>query len=155
MLTRHSCRVRRPLAVHGPSSRLQATPVGRLGFNSNTIGPAFLSRGVDHTRMDRARLTKVFNLAFRRGASDRDAAGLTPSSELRPLTVPQAPSDCVERTEQRAWTEGYETGYQVGASDAQLSSVDIPGAHGMVSGFGEEFLEMFGFFKRVSDETRA
>jgi hypothetical protein len=47
-------------------------------------------------------------------------------------------------------------GYQVGASDTQLASVDVPGAHGMVSGFGEPFLEMFGFFKRISkDETPA
>ena len=37
-------------------------------------------------------------------------------------------------------------GYKVGASDAELASVDIPGACGMISGFSEEFLEIFGFF---------
>lgn len=99
--------------------------------------------------MDRARLTCVFNLGFRRGANDRDTAGLTPSSELRPA-VPPAPGECAQGNEQRAWTEGYETGYRLGASDAQLASVDVPGAHGMISGFGEEFLEMFGFFQRLS-----
>ena len=108
------------------------------------------------TRMDRARLTQVYNLAFRRGANERDAAGLTPSSELRPQTVPPPPADCSASPEEHAWREGYEMGYQVGASDAQLATVDVPGAHGMVSGFGEPFLEMFGFFKRMSDhETRA
>ena len=30
--------------MHGPSSRLQATPVGSVGFTSNTLGPACLSR---------------------------------------------------------------------------------------------------------------
>ena len=105
--------------------------------------------------MNRARLTHVYNLAFRRGANDRAAAGLTPATELRPSTVPLPPDHCRVGTEPRAWTEGYEMGYRVGASDAQLASVEIPGAHGMVAGFGEEFLEMFGFFKRMSDdETR-
>lgn len=101
--------------------------------------------------MDRARLTQIYNLAFRRGANDRAAAGLSPSSELRPSSFPSPPDDCAG-IESRAWAEGYEMGYQIGASDTQLASVDIPGAHGLVSGFGEEFLEMFGFFKRMSDD---
>jgi len=106
--------------------------------------------------MDRIRLTHVYNLAFRRGANERDAAGLTPTSELRPQAVPPLPADCSTGLEAHAWREGYEMGYQVGASDAQLESVAVPGAHGMVSGFGEPFLEMFGFFKRMSEhETRA
>lgn len=44
-------------------------------------------------------------------------------------------------------------GYQVGASDAELASVDVPGAHGMVSGMSEQMLEMFGAFKKMSDEN--
>ena len=106
--------------------------------------------------MDRVKLTHIYNLAFRRGANERDAAGLTPSSELRPQAVPLPPPDFNPGLEGHAWREGYEMGYQVGASDTQLASVDVPGAHGMVSGFGEPFLEMFGFFKRMADhETRA
>lgn len=105
--------------------------------------------------MDRARLTQVYNVAFRRGANERAAAGLTPSNDLRPR-APPPPADCSTGLEAHAWREGYEMGYQVGASDTQLASVDVPGAHGMVSGFGEPFLEMFGFFKRISkDETPA
>jgi hypothetical protein len=101
--------------------------------------------------MDKARLTWVFNLAFRRAANDRAAAGLKPASELRPEAIPPAPDEWSHALEQRAWVEGYETGYKIGASDAELASVDVPGAHGMISGFGEDFLEMCGFFKRLSD----
>jgi hypothetical protein len=44
-------------------------------------------------------------------------------------------------------------GYQVGASDVELASVDVPGAHGMVSGMSEQMLEMFGAFKKMSHEN--
>ena len=43
-------------------------------------------------------------------------------------------------------------GYQVGASDAELASVDVPGPHGMISCLNEQMLEMFGAFKKISDE---
>src|SRR5712664_1493453 len=99
--------------------------------------------------MNRARLIQVFNLGFRRGANDRVAAGIAPSADLRP-SVPALPPDCNGVSEHFAWREGYETGYQLGASDGQLASVDVPGAHGMISGSGEEFLELFGFFRRLS-----
>jgi hypothetical protein len=106
--------------------------------------------------MDKVRLTQVFNRGFRRAANERAAAGLTPSADLRTPAVPSAPEDCGSRMEQLAWAEGYEMGYQVGASDAELAGVEVPGAHGMVSGFEEGFLEMTGFFKRLSDhDTKA
>ena len=34
---------------------------------------------------------------------------------------------------------------------AELASVGDPGAHGMISGMSEQMLEMFGFFKKLSD----
>ena len=45
------------------------------------------------------------------------------------------------------------TGYQIGASDTELASVDVPGAHGMVSEMNEQMLEIFGAFKKMSDES--
>ena len=54
---------------------------------------------------------------------------------------------------QIAWTVGYATGYQIGASDTELANVDAPGAHGMVSGMSEQMLEMVGAFKKMSDES--
>jgi len=52
-----------------------------------------------------------------------------------------------------AWTLGYATGYQIGASDSELASVDVPDAHGMISEMNEEMLEMVGAFKKMSDEN--
>src|SRR5258708_38454056 len=104
--------------------------------------------------MDRVRLTQVFTLECRRGANERAAAGVTPSSDLRPPTAPSPPADCGSGIEQQAWADGYGTGYQVGASDAQLASVDEPGAHGMVSGYGEQFLEMFDFSRDYQTVTQ-
>jgi len=100
--------------------------------------------------MDKAKLTHIYNLAFRQGANERDNAGLQKSADLE-LKIPPAPAEYDERVEQRAWSEGYEMGYKVGASDTELSSVEIPGAHGMVAGFGEEFLELLGFFARIQE----
>jgi len=45
-----------------------------------------------------------------------------------------------------AWQKGFTMGFRIGASDKELASVDVPGAHGMISGFSEEILEQFGFF---------
>jgi hypothetical protein len=92
------------------------------------------------------RYTEIFNRAFRRGANERTAFGLKPSPELQaPQTIPQ-PSVPLKGYEQVAWEQGFTTGFRVGASDAELASVDVPGAHGMISGFSQEFLEQFGFF---------
>ena len=52
-----------------------------------------------------------------------------------------------------AWTIGYATGYQIGASDPELASVDVPGAHGMLSEMSEQMLEKVGAFKKMSDES--
>jgi len=46
-----------------------------------------------------------------------------------------------------AWDSGYAMGYQIGASDAELATVEIPGACGMISGLGEEILGLMGLFK--------
>ena len=45
-----------------------------------------------------------------------------------------------------AWQKGFAMGFRIGASDKELASVEVPGAHGMISGFSEEILEQFGFF---------
>src|SRR5690242_16121284 len=103
--------------------------------------------------MDKTRLTEIFNHGFRRGANDRAASGSQLSGERQsPSQIPSLPGEYGARSEQTAWTEGYSMGFQVGASDAELASVDVPGAHGMVSGMSEQMLEMFGAFKKMSDE---
>lgn len=94
----------------------------------------------------KSRYTEIFNRAFRRGANERAGSGLKPSQELQaPKTIPQ-PSVPLKSYEQVAWEQGFTTGFKVGASDAELASVETPGAHGMISGFSQEFLDQFGFF---------
>jgi len=104
-------------------------------------------REVSRERTENTRLTEIFNLAFRRGANDRAAAGLVPSGEARPSNIPLAPGEYADTAALKAWREGYHAGYKCGASDAELASVDIPGAHGMISGFDQDFLEQYGFLK--------
>jgi hypothetical protein len=104
--------------------------------------------------MDKTKLTNIYNQGFRRGANDRAAGGSPSSGERKPPSqIPSLPAECVSRSERTAWTEGYSMGYQVGASDAELASVEVPGAHGMVSGMSEQMLEMCGAFKKMSDEN--
>ncbi len=94
----------------------------------------------------KSRYTEIFNRGFRRGANERAAFGLNASREVQaPQTIPQ-PSVPLSGYEQVAWEQGFATGFKVGASDAELASVDVPGAHGMISGFSQEFLEQVGFF---------
>jgi hypothetical protein len=102
--------------------------------------------------MNRARVTEIFNLGFRRSANDRASAGI-PLSATRttPNQIPSAPSDYGLAPEPQAWKEGYSMGYETGASDAELASVSEPGAHGMLAGLGEGMLELFGVFDRLSD----
>jgi hypothetical protein len=54
--------------------------------------------------------------------------------------------------ERKAWENGYTMGYRMGASDAELASVEIPGAVGMISGLGPEILEIMGLFKADGQE---
>jgi hypothetical protein len=94
----------------------------------------------------RSKYTEVFNRAFRRGANERAAPGLDPSSDREaPLNIPQ-PAVPLKGLDDDAWQKGFRMGFQIGASDKDLASVEIPGAHGMISGFSEEILELFGFF---------
>jgi hypothetical protein len=96
---------------------------------------------------DKARFVHLFNLGFRKGANDRAAAGLEIAAErTAPHPVPPVPAECARDLDRKAWVQGYVTGYKLGASDAELASVDIPGAHGMISGFDEDFLAQFNFF---------
>jgi hypothetical protein len=92
-------------------------------------------------------LTEVFNLGFRRGANDRAAIGLAPGPDNHPPTeTPPADIECCSSKEQQTWNQGYDMGYRAGASDAELASTDIPGAHGMIREFTQECLQMIGFF---------
>ena len=101
--------------------------------------------------MDKSRLTEIFNRGFRRGANDRATKGLPLSRETQPPTdIPDCPQAHDDASGQIAWTVGYATGYQIGASDAELASVDVPGAHGMVSEMSEEMLEMVGAFEKMN-----
>jgi hypothetical protein len=99
------------------------------------------------------RLTEVFNLAFRRAANDRAAAGCSPSG-VGPATIPPAPTEYADAEAAKAWMQGYNAGYRCGASDAELASVDIPGAHGLISGFDQHFLERYGFLKGPANHRR-
>lgn len=94
----------------------------------------------------KSRYTEIFNRAFRRGANERAAFGLKPSQGLQPpRTIPQ-PSVPLAGYERVAWEQGFTTGFRCGASDAELAGVEIPGAHGLITGFSQEFLEQCGFF---------
>ena len=102
--------------------------------------------------MNRARVTEIFNLGFRRGANDRASAGIRLSAtRTTPNQIPSAPSDYGLTREPHAWKEGYSMGYETGASDAELASVSEPGAHGMLARLGEGMRELFGVFDRLSD----
>jgi hypothetical protein len=94
----------------------------------------------------KSKYTEVFNRAFRRGANERAAVGLRPSADLNPpLNIPE-PVGPLKGAEYDAWQKGFAMGFRIGASDVELASVDVPGAHGLISGFSEEILGQFGFF---------
>lgn len=102
--------------------------------------------------MDKTRLTTIFNRGFRLGANDRANQGLPLSRTTQPPgNIPDYPASCSDTSEQIAWSVGYATGYQVGASDTELAAVDVPGAHGMVSEMSEQMLEKIGAFEKISD----
>lgn len=106
-----------------------------------------------HAAMDKTRLTTFFNLGFRQGADDRQAAGMVLShneTPAPPAKVPSAPAELTVPVEQRAWQEGYSMGYTMGSSSAELAAVSNPAARGMVAGLDEEMVEMFGVFKRLA-----
>jgi hypothetical protein len=102
-------------------------------------------------KLDKNRITELFNLGFRRGANDRAGMGVTyahkPGEPVRQAPEPPAPPPDLSTTERKAWESGYGMGYQLGASDADLASVEVPGACGMISGLGPDILDMMGLFK--------
>jgi hypothetical protein len=103
--------------------------------------------------MDKAKLTAVFNLGFRQGASDRAAAGMVLShteTPPPPAKVPAAPKEIIVPLEQRAWQEGYTMGFTMGSSSAEIAAAKNPGAAGMVEALEQEMVEMFGVFKRLN-----
>src|SRR5215471_13469577 len=94
----------------------------------------------------KSKYTEIFNRAFRRGANERAALGLRPSPGLKPpLNIPQ-PVLPLKGLADDAWQKGFTMGFRIGASDKELASAEVPGAHGMISGFSEEVLGQFGFF---------
>ena len=100
--------------------------------------------------MDKSRLTEIFNRGFRRGANDRARRGLPLSRATQPPNdIPDCPEGHGDTSGEIAWTVGYATGYQIGASDTEMASVDVPGAHGLVSGMSEQMLEIVGAFRNV------
>jgi len=105
--------------------------------------------------MDKRRLTEIFNRGFRRGANDRASRGLPLSGETQaPNHIPDYPSSAGDLSGQLAWTLGYATGYQIGASDTELASVDVPRAHGLVAEMSEQMLERVGAFEKMVNENR-
>ena len=103
--------------------------------------------------MDKAKLTAVFNLGFRQGASDRETAGMVLShteTPPPPAKIPTPPASVVVPLEQRAWQEGYSMGFTMGSSAAELAAAKNPAAAGMVGELTQEMVEMFGVFKRLT-----
>jgi len=106
-----------------------------------------------NSAMDKAKLTAVFNLGFRQGASDREAAGMVLShteTPPPPAKVPAAPTSITVPLEQRAWQEGYTMGFTMGSSQTELAAAKNPAASGLVGELEQEMVEMFGVFKRLS-----
>ena len=106
-----------------------------------------------NSAMDKAKLTAVFNLGFRQGANDREAAGMVLShteTPPPPAKVPVAPASITVPIEQRAWQEGYSMGYTMGSSPTELAATKNPASSGMVGELEQEMVEMFGVFKRLS-----
>lgn len=103
--------------------------------------------------MDKAKLTTVFNLGFRQGASDRAASGMVLShteTPPPPAKVPTAPAPISDPVEQRAWQEGYSMGFTMGSSPAELAASANPANSGLVGELEQEMVEMFGVFKRLA-----
>ena len=106
------------------------------------------------SRMDKPRLTEIFNRGFRQGANDRANRGLPLARATEPPSqIPDCRESHGDLSGQIAWNMGYATGYQIGASDTELASVDGPAAHGMLFEMNEEMLEKVGAFKKMSDES--
>jgi hypothetical protein len=103
--------------------------------------------------MDKRKLTEIFNRGFRQGANSRASRGLPLSrATLPPGDIPDCPEAHSDVSGEIAWTMGYATGYQIGASDTELASVEVSGAHGMLSEMSEQMLETVGAFGKMSDE---
>ncbi|MCE9525687.1 MAG: hypothetical protein K8R36_06495 [Planctomycetales bacterium] len=103
--------------------------------------------------MDKAKLTAVFNLGFRQGASDRAASGMVlthSETPPPPAKVPAAPATIADAIEQRAWQEGYSMGFTMGSSQAELAAAKNPASSGLVGELEQEMVEMFGVFKRLA-----
>ena len=105
-----------------------------------------MSESVKNFGNSKSRYTEIFNRAFRRGANERAAFGLPKSAKLLPPSPVPQPAVPLQGLDYEAWQKGFETGYRIGASDAELAKSEIPGAEGLISGFSEEFLEQLGFF---------
>lgn len=111
-------------------------------------------RRVVELKMDKRRLTEIFNRGFRDGANERARRGfpLSPTTQP-PSQIPDFPEAPDDLSAQLAWTLGYATGYQLGASDSELAGADSSTETGLVSGMDEQRLEMLGVFKKMSQES--
>lgn len=103
--------------------------------------------------MDKRRLTEIFNRGFRLGANARASQGLPLSRATKPPSeIPESPFRFDDISGEIAWSIGYATGYQIGASDAELVSSDPPLADGMMSEVSEQMLEKAGVFQKISND---
>ena len=103
--------------------------------------------------MDKSKLTAVFNLGFRQGANDREAAGMVLShteTPPPPAKIPSPPANITIPLEQRAWQEGYSMGFTMGSSAKELADAKNPTASGLVGELTQEMVDMFGVFKRLA-----
>ncbi len=123
---------------------------GKLQSSLETDGVLLIT---GNSAMDKAKLTAVFNLGFRQGATDRETAGMVLShteTPPPPAKIPSAPTSITVSIEQRAWQEGYSMGFTMGSSAAELAAAKNPKTSGLVGELAQEMVEMFGVFKRLS-----
>jgi hypothetical protein len=104
-----------------------------------------MNKSFSNLGTSKSRYTQIFNRAFRRGANERAALGLAKSAKLQPPSSVPEPTLPLQGWDYDAWQKGFEVGFRIGASDAELAKSETPGAEGLISGFGEEFLEQCGF----------
>ena len=96
---------------------------------------------------------EAFNHGFRVGANSRSSDGHAPGTQARTTPwIPPVPDKIGIDGLSEAWREGFVLGYQIGASDGELTSSRTPGAVGMISSLSLDMMRLFSVLKRLGLE---